>query len=71
MHGVLRRGGGWLDHVLITQSMEEAAVVQARVFGYCALANCERLNRWNMPPAYQQLSDHCPVTVEITNRDKD
>ena len=40
-----RGNGGWLDHVLITQSMQEAPVVEVRVSGYCALANCDRLER--------------------------
>ena len=66
-----RGNGGWLDHVLITQSMQEAPVVEVRVSGYCALANCDRLDPSDMPLAYKQLSDHCPLTFEITNSDQD
>ena len=65
-----RGRGGWLDHVLVPQEMQEVTVTTVQVTGYCAVAGCERI-RGNYPLAYRQLSDHCPVVLEIDNRDQD
>lgn len=62
--------GGQLDHVLVTQDMKEVDVNSVQVTGYCALAGCQRI-RGDYPLAYRRLSDHCPVVVEIENRDRD
>jgi endonuclease/exonuclease/phosphatase family metal-dependent hydrolase len=62
--------GGQLDHVLVTQAMKEVDVNSVQVTGYCALAGCQRI-RGDYPPAYRHLSDHCPVVLEIDNRDQD
>ena len=65
-----RGQGGQLDHVLVTQDMKEVDVDSVHVTGYCALAGCQRI-RGDYPLAYRRLSDHCPVVVEIENRDRD
>jgi len=65
-----RGQGSWLDHVLATKSMEEMITTSARVSGYCGIANCKKI-RGDYPQAYQTLSDHCPIVVEITNKDLD
>ncbi|WP_447970642.1 endonuclease/exonuclease/phosphatase family protein [Nitrospira sp. M1] len=65
-----RGRGGWLDHVLVTKGMKEVKDTKARVTGYCGVAKCQRM-KGAYPAAYQRLSDHCPVVVEITNQDKD
>ena len=65
-----RGQGSWLDHVLATKSMEEMITTSARVSGYCGIANCKKI-RGDYPQAYQTLSDHCPIVVEIKNEDKD
>lgn len=65
-----RGRGGWLDHVLVNKGMEEMSARTARVTGYCAVAECRRI-KGDYPIAYQQLSDHCPVVIEIENQDKD
>lgn len=65
-----RGRGGWLDHVLVAKNMDEVRTRSARVTGYCAVAGCRRI-KGEYPPAYQRLSDHCPVIIEIDNRDKD
>lgn len=61
---------GWLDHVLVNHGMEEVHSRSARVTGYCAVAECERI-QGDYPSAYERLSDHCPVVIEIQNQDKD
>ena len=59
-----RGRGGWLDHVLVPQEMQEVTVTTVQVTGYCAVAGCERI-RGDYPLAYRHLSDHCPVVLEI------
>ncbi|MDR4493701.1 MAG: endonuclease/exonuclease/phosphatase family protein [Nitrospirales bacterium] len=65
-----RGRGGWLDHILVSHDMKEISVTSTTVTGYCAVAGCERI-RGDYPLAYRQLSDHCPVVVEIENIDRD
>lgn len=65
-----RGRGGWLDHVLVPQEMQEVTVTAVQVTGYCAVAGCDRI-RGDYPLAYRHLSDHCPVVLEIENTDKD
>jgi endonuclease/exonuclease/phosphatase family metal-dependent hydrolase len=65
-----RGQGGQLDHVLVANGMKEVAVESVQVTGYCALAGCQRI-RGDYPLAYRRLSDHCPIILEITNRNDD
>ena len=65
-----RGRGGWLDHVLLSKDMKASTLASARVTGYCAIAGCQRI-KGDYPLAYRQLSDHCPVVVEMSNRDED
>lgn len=65
-----RGRGDWLDHVLVAKNMDEISTRSARVTGYCAVAGCRRI-KGDYPLAYQRLSDHCPVIIEIDNRDLD
>ena len=61
--------GGALDHIVASTSMQEAGAT-ARVTGYCALAPCAPITG-AMPAASERLSDHCPVVVDIQDRDLD
>jgi endonuclease/exonuclease/phosphatase family metal-dependent hydrolase len=65
-----RGRGAWLDHLLVSKDMQEVTVTSVTVTGYCAIADCQRI-KGDYPPAYRQLSDHCPVVLEIENRDSD
>lgn len=60
---------GTLDHLVVSTGMQEVAAT-ARVTGYCALAACADI-AGAMPAAAERLSDHCPVVVEIQDRDLD
>jgi predicted extracellular nuclease len=60
---------GALDHVVSSTGMREVAAT-ARVTGYCAVAGCATI-AGAMPAAAERLSDHCPVIVEIQDRDLD
>ena len=61
--------GGLLDHVVVATGMSEAAT-SARVTGYRAVLECAPFAS-SPPPAYNVLSDHCPIVFEITNSDVD
>jgi endonuclease/exonuclease/phosphatase family metal-dependent hydrolase len=60
---------GTLDHIVVSTRMQEVAAT-AQVTGYCALASCADLTG-AMPAAAERLSDHCPVVVDIQDRDLD
>ncbi len=38
--------------------------------GYCALEECRDLVG-PLPAAYEKLSDHCPIVVEVRDEDLD
>jgi endonuclease/exonuclease/phosphatase family metal-dependent hydrolase len=63
------RRAGALDHVVASTGMQEVAAT-VRVTGYCALAGCANISG-AMPAASERLSDHCPVVVDIQDRDLD
>jgi hypothetical protein len=58
---------GTLDHLVASTGMQEVAAT-ARVTGYCAVASCANITE-AMPAAAERLSDHCPVVVDIQDRD--
>ena len=63
-----------IDHFAISESMAskgEAVNSKARVMGYCAVAKGKKLDKEEMPRAYKQLSDHCPIILDIMNKDMD
>lgn len=59
---------GLLDHAVASLGTEEVAV-EARITGYCAVEACRPFAA--APMAYERLSDHCPVVVEVADRDDD
>ena len=65
-----RGRGSWLDHVVVAKGMKEITEVAPKVTGYCSVANCKPIEG-DYPLAYRRLSDHCPVTYEIQNVDRD
>ena len=65
-----RGRGGQLDHVLVAHGMEEISVESVHSTGYCAVSGCKRI-KGDYPLAYHRLSDHCPIVLEISNRDQD
>ena len=48
----------------------QEVVATARVTGYCVVAGCATING-PMPAASERLSGHCPVVVDIQDRDLD
>jgi predicted extracellular nuclease len=60
---------GTLDHIIASAGMQEVAAT-ARVAGYCAVTGCATIPG-AMPAAAERLSNHCPVVVDIQNRDLD
>jgi hypothetical protein len=60
---------GTLDHLVASTGRQEVAPT-ACVTGYCAVASCATITG-ALPAAAERLSDHCPVVVEIQDRDLD
>jgi endonuclease/exonuclease/phosphatase family metal-dependent hydrolase len=60
---------GTLDHIIASADMQEVAA-PARVTGYCTVAECVPI-AGALPAAAERLSDHCPVVVDIEDRDLD
>jgi len=60
-----------LDHFVVTASTTEVpsnAVVS--VSGYCEVLGCAA-SAASMPHAYRALSDHCPLLLDVNDRDDD
>ncbi len=51
--------------------MEEAQAATVRISGICNVLSGESFNSNYPPAAYVQLSDHCPLIVDIEDRDLD
>jgi hypothetical protein len=64
--------GALLDHFLVASAVAELpGSRRASVSGFCADRRCGALPDRAMPRAYRELSDHCPVVVELDDRDLD
>ena len=64
--------GSLLDHFIVSSKLRELPEGRrAVVNGYCAEAACSSLSTMAMPPSYTALSDHCPLVLEIDDRDLD
>lgn len=61
--------GGLLDHIVLSTAMQEDAT-ETRLTGYCAVERCARIEG-AMPAAYERLSDHCPILLEVNDEDLD
>jgi endonuclease/exonuclease/phosphatase family metal-dependent hydrolase len=61
-----------LDHFVVTRATRELAPdVRARVGGMCAEAACAREPKRQRWAAELSLSDHCPVLLDLPDRDQD
>jgi endonuclease/exonuclease/phosphatase family metal-dependent hydrolase len=59
-----------LDHFLVSASMREVSEgTQAQVSGSCAVAHCA--NTFPKAKAEKNLSDHCPLVLELAGADLD
>jgi hypothetical protein len=56
-----------LDHFFPAAAMREAGAV-ARVSGFCASLGCPDSLRGSPPAAWERLSDHCPVLLDLEDR---
>ena len=60
-----------LDQVLVTVGTRELeASATARVEGYCKKLQCQPF-KGKEPEPYKHLSDHCPIVIELADRDLD
>lgn len=61
--------GTLLDGALVSRALREAEGATVRVGGACATLGCERVPERHA--ARSALSDHCPITIDLTDRDLD
>lgn len=61
--------GVLLDHFVLSAGLTEMA--ESRVTGYCEARGCRPFESASVPAAYRSLSDHCPVLLELRDRDDD
>ena len=62
--------GTLLDHFVVSGEMKEVRPdARARVAGYCNDTACRVVPRRKMPRAHEELSDHCPVVLDVEDRD--
>lgn len=54
-----------LDHFAIAHGASLPVASRAHVAGFCDAVECARFPRHAMPTAFQHLSDHCPVLLDI------
>jgi endonuclease/exonuclease/phosphatase family metal-dependent hydrolase len=65
-------GTGQLDHFVVSTSMRELGpLARAQVSGFCGETSCARLPARSEPKVQTAISDHCPVVLEIMDRDLD
>jgi endonuclease/exonuclease/phosphatase family metal-dependent hydrolase len=67
-----RGKAGMLDHIVASAGMEELATgARVEVFGPCRDLACGPAGRGEDVDAWEHLSDHCPLVVELRARDVD
>lgn len=54
-----------LDHILVSRGLSKAVAPKARVYGHCARLACGITSEAEMGIGFDQVSDHCPVTVDL------
>ncbi len=65
------RGKGYtIDQIVHSTSMVEAQGSIQQVSGICAAAKCRKLKSEDIP-YFSRLSDHCPVMLDIDDKDLD
>lgn len=62
---------GLLDHVALPASMDEAGGATVHVSGLCAARHGVSFSDRDPPAAYRELSDHCPLVVDLLDVDLD
>jgi endonuclease/exonuclease/phosphatase family metal-dependent hydrolase len=61
-----------LDHIAVSTATRELPTgARAAVAGACELLACRRPPRAPELPALAHLSDHCPLVIELDDRDDD
>ncbi len=68
--GYFRGAPSLTDHVALDTGMSEASAGGAEVLGVCAAARCEVVMEERLP-ALARLSDHCPIIIDLADRDDD
>lgn len=61
-----RRRAGMLDHIAVGSALQAHAQVESH--GICAALACKTPPRGEHPLAWDALSDHCPLVLEVSSR---
>jgi exonuclease III len=65
-------GSGLLDHFLVSSATRElSASTRTLVSGFCGEAACARIPAKSRPSVDAAISDHCPLVLELLDRDLD
>lgn len=65
------RHPGLLDHFLVTSASKEIPITaKTETFGYCRTLGCQSYSG-KAPLAMTELSDHCPIVLNLTDSDLD
>lgn len=57
----------WLDHVLVSKAPLDLTAARMELAGPCASLRCKGIKKGvGKPVAFDRLSDHCPVVVELS-----
>lgn len=54
-----------LDHILVSRSLSKTVNPKARVYGHCAKLTCNITRESEMGISFDEVSDHCPIAVEL------
>jgi hypothetical protein len=64
--------GVLLDHFVLSSGLLRATgTLESEVAGYCADVSCRPFRSNRPPAAYSALSDHCPIVLDLPDRDDD
>ena len=68
--GYYRGESQLVDQIVHTRAMKEAEGAMQKVFGVCRAKHCEGMSGYEVP-AFNYLSDHCPIAFDIRDQDLD
>ena len=54
-----------LDHILISRGLSKAISPKAKAYGHCAKLACNITSERDMGVSFDQVSDHCPIAVNL------
>jgi len=56
---------------LSSSTAELPTRARTEISGACGALQCQKLGSARRPPVFEALSDHCPILLDLTDRDLD